>query len=264
MTTSETKRAADFLYEARLAKQPIDDFPAELRPETEEDAYDIQARLHERLIEAGLGPVDGHKIGCTTPVMQEYMNIDHPCSGGVLGPVGREFGDFRYQDFVRPGVECEVAVRLGVDLTAADAPYTRSSVAAAVSACMAAIEVVDDRYVDFAAMPTPILVADDFFASGCVLGIEHRDIDPQTLADVAATMWVNDEPVGTGRGDAVLGHPLEALAWLANRKVECGEHLAAGEFVLLGSVVQCVWVEPGDDVHIENDTLGSARVLFRP
>ncbi len=262
--TRDKQQAAYLLCQARLAKRPIDGFPAELRPETEEEAYEIQTRVHESLIKAGLGPVGGHKIGCTTPVMQKYMNIDHPCAGGVLGPVGREFGDFRYRDFVRPGVECEVAVRLGADLAAANAPHDRESVAAAVSACMAAIEVVDDRYVDYAAMPAPMLVADDFFAAGCVLGVEHPDIDPDMLADVTATMWVNDENVGTGRGDAILGHPLEALAWLANRKAESGESLAAGEFVLLGSVVQCHWVEPGDDVRIENDALGSARVRFRP
>ena len=40
----------------------------------------------------------------------------------------------------------------------------------AIEAYHPAIEIVDDRYVEWELMGAPMLVADDFFAAGCVLG----------------------------------------------------------------------------------------------
>ena len=79
-------------------------------------------------------------------------------------------GRLRRADFLHVGVECEIAVRLARDLPAAEAPYDQTSVAGALGACMAAIEVVDDRYQDYKSLDAPTLIADDFFNAACVLG----------------------------------------------------------------------------------------------
>ena len=121
---------------------------------------------------------------------------------------------------------------------------------------MAAIEIVEDRYVDYATLDTPTLIADDFFAAGCVLGPERPGLPPGGLADVGATMLVDGEPVGRGTGRDVLGDPLNALAWLARSASERGAPLRAGELVLLGSLVATHWLEPGDAVSVRNDALG--------
>ena len=84
-----------------------------------------------------------------------------------------------------------------------------------------------------------------------------REID---LASVLGWMRINGEEVGRGHGRDILGHPLEALAWLANRLNDRGARLRAGEFVLLGSLVQTVWLTRGDRVEIEVEGLGSARL----
>ena len=53
-------------------------------------------------------------------------------------------------DYVRVGVECEIAVRLGADLGPAGAPFDRARVAGGGRRpCMAAMEIVDDRYGDY-------------------------------------------------------------------------------------------------------------------
>ena len=127
---------------------------------------------------------------------------------------------------------------------------------------MAAIEVVDDRYVDYRSLDTPTLIADDFFNAAWVLGepVESwREID---LARVSGRMTINGDEVGTGAGGDILGHPLAALAWLANALAARGRSLAAGEFVLLGSVVQTRWVEAGDLVEVEIEGLGQASCHF--
>jgi 2-oxo-3-hexenedioate decarboxylase/2-keto-4-pentenoate hydratase len=127
---------------------------------------------------------------------------------------------------------------------------------------MAAIEVVDDRYEDYRSLDVPTLIADDFFNAGCVLGEPLEAWRELELAGLRGRMTINGVEVGTGSGADILGHPLEALAWLADALAARGRHLNAGEFVLLGSVVETRWVEPGDRVEIEIEGLGSARAEF--
>ena len=103
----------------------------------------------------------------------------------------------------------------------------------AVGAVMAAIEIVDDRYVDWRALDAPTLTADDFFGAGCVLGrddVAWRDLD---LGLVSAMMAVNGREIGSGVGADILGDPLEALVWLANGPARA-TGLPAGSIVMLG------------------------------
>jgi 2-keto-4-pentenoate hydratase len=257
-------RAADWLRRARLERASVGGMPAALRPADEAAGYAVQEALHARLGAAdGLGPVVGYKIGCTTAVMQRYLAIPHPAAGGVYERgVRRGDAAVRHADHLRPGAECEVAVRLDRPLPAAAAPYDRAGVAAAVGACMAAIEIVDDRYGDFLALGAPTLVADDFFHAGAVLGPEVADWRGLDLAALRGRMTVDGREAGAATGAEVMGHPLEALAWLANARAARGRDLPAGALVLLGSFIQVQWVAAGDVVEVEIEGLGRAGARF--
>ncbi len=258
-----TRAAAGELCAARQARRRFDRFPETLRPADERAAYAVQDALHACLTDAGRGDVVGYKIGCTTRVMQAYLHIDSPCAGGIFAPTVRhEQGDFRYADFVRVGVECELAVRTGRSLPPERAPFARADVAGAVDACMAAIEVVDDRYVDYPSLDTPTLIADDFFGAGCVLGAPVVGFDPFALRNATASMTIDGTTVGSGVGTDILGEPLDALAWLASNLATRGLGLRAGDYVLLGSLVQTHWLTPGAEVVIRNEPLGVVRARF--
>lgn len=261
MTPEARDQAARLLAAGRLDGKVIEPLPDELRPADLSDAYDLQDAVHDVLLGVGYGSLVGHKIGCTTPVMQAFLNISTPCAGGVFDSTANWVdGQFRHADFLHVGVECEIAVQLSADLP--DGPYDRDSVAPAVASVMAAIEVVDDRYNDYTTFDAPTLVADDFFDAGCVLGAPFRHFDSLDLAELGGRMAINGTEVGRGVGGDIMGHPFEALAWLANLRASRGLPLQAGEFVLLGSVVETKWVEQGDLVEIELDRLGRASARF--
>jgi 2-keto-4-pentenoate hydratase len=118
----------------------------------ERGAYAVQQELHELLAEQRpeLGGICGTKIGCTTAVMQEYLGMPHPCAGAIWSSTAF-VGQGEFTGLWRAGVECEIAVRLARDIEplAPGAQHTRESVSAAVGEVMAAIEIVDDRYVKF-------------------------------------------------------------------------------------------------------------------
>lgn len=261
--TDRLDAAADILARNRLEQLLFDGFPDDLRPTSQSEAYDIQSRVHDRLVAAGEGRLVGHKIGCTTPVMQEFLGIDSPCAGRMLSRhVARGEGVFPRRRTGRVGVECEVAVVLGAELGAGTGVSTRADVARAVAACSAAIEVVEDRYLDYSSLDTESLVADDFFHSGAVLGPPVHGFDPEALRNVTGTMSIDGVEVGAGIGAAVMGHPLDALVWLSDSCSARGLTLRPGDVVLLGSLVQTHWVEPGARVEIRNDPLGSATAVF--
>lgn len=251
-------QAATQLLKQRLSLSPITPLESGLSPATMTNGYAIQAALHPLLIEAGMGDMVGHKIGCTTPVMQAFVNINHPCAGRIFSrTVIRDHGTVPRHGFVKLGMECEIVVRLGRDLPPQATPYTREMVATAVDEVMPGIELVDERYQDFHALGVPTLVADDFFNAGCVLGQARRDWRGLDLAALQGRTWINGVEVASGHGSAVLGHPLNALAWLANAQHEHGlPGLKAGEFVMLGSLVQTQWLNAGDKVRIVIEELG--------
>lgn len=259
-TNQSASASAASLVTQRLALHPIRDVPD--APRDLRSAYALQAEANRLLERAGMGRRVGHKIGCTTPVMQAFLGIHSPCAGEVFGKtVLRSGARIPARGFVRVGVECEIAVRLGSDLPPRPIAWNRETVADAVEGAMAAIEIVDDQYADYRSLGVPLLVADDFFNAGCVLGPLRRDWRALDLAALQGRMSINGAEVGRGRGELVMGHPLNALAWLANARIENSlPPLRKGEFILLGSVVATQWLKAGDRVETEIEGLGRLRL----
>jgi len=254
--------AAQVIAAARRNRTPLRPLAADVAPNTEADGYLIQRAVHDLLLPR-VGARVGYKIGCTSAVMQQYLNIPHPCGGGIFERGVHDSGAaLRAGDFVRVGVECEIAVRLARDLEVSQAPFAADSVAPAIDAYLPAIEIVDDRYADWQTLGAPTLVADDFFAAGCVLGkLVSRSPAPDLL-QITGRALINGVEAGQGNGADVLGHPHNALAWLANHLAADGKSLRAGEIVLTGSLVKTVWLGAGDSVMMELAGLGNVGVSF--
>jgi 2-keto-4-pentenoate hydratase len=196
-------------------------------------------------------------------VMQEYLAIPHPCGGSVFAKGVHPSGvSLSAGDFVRVGVECEIAVKLASDLAPSAAPFTADTVAQAIEAYLPAIEIVDDRYAGWQTLGAPTLVADDFFAAGCVLGKPVARSAAPDLLDVIGRAVINDLEVARGTGADVLGHPHNALAWLANHLAADGQGLRAGQIVLTGSLVKTVWLNAGARVVMDLSGLGRVEVGF--
>ncbi len=82
------------------------------------------------------------------------------------------------------------------------------------------------------------------------------------LLKVTGRAMINGKEVGRGTGADVLGHPHNALGWLANHLAAEGKGLHAGQIVLTGSLVKTVWLDAGDAVVMELDGLGTVAANF--
>ena len=258
----KTLEAAKAIASARRDRRALRPLEPDVAPRDETEGYRIQEAVHAILLQDA-GPLVGYKIGCTSAVMQRYLGIPHPCGGGVFARGVHASGvSLRHGDYFRVGVECEIAVRLARDLAPIGAAFTADTVAPAIDAYHPAIEIVDDRYADWRSIGAPTLVADDFFAAGCVLGKPVPRAAAPDLLSVVGRAMINGVEVGQGAGADVLGHPHAALAWLANHLAAQRKSLRAGQIVLTGSLVQTVWLNAGDKVLMELTGLGSVAAEF--
>jgi 2-keto-4-pentenoate hydratase len=224
------------------------------------DGYAVQQHANARL-ESRLGPRVGHKIGGTTEIMRRYINVPEPLAGEVFASqVHADGAVVRRSDFVRLGIETEIAVKLAHDLPPRAAAYDRAAVAAAVAGCMASIEFVDDRYDDFRTIGGPTQIADNAFDAGVVLGSPCAAWQALDLASLTGRTWRDDALLGEGQGAALLGHPLDALAWIATKRSQLGLGLSGGTFVTLGTITPVVWVDELASYRIEVEALGAVSV----
>lgn len=258
MDDAARTRSAALIGAARLSASTVPDLSEP--PESIEHGYAMQAALHRYFRDRTGSSLSGWKIGATTASMQDYLGVDGPAYGRVMANnVHADGAALAASDFCQPGIECEIGMR--IDSTAGYAPYTSDTIGDIVGSVFPAIEIVENRYGDFLSRGTPTLIADDFFHKACVLGDEISDWQSIDLAAVAGRTLIDGAEKGSGTGAEVMGHPFEALAWLANTLADHGERLMAGQIVLTGSVAPVIWVEDETaQAAIELDGLGRVSV----
>jgi 2-keto-4-pentenoate hydratase len=75
-------------------------------------------------------------------------------------------------------------------------------------------------------------------------------------------LYKNGRIVNTGVGAAALGNPANCVAWLANKLIEFGITLKAGEVILSGALSAAVDAEPGDHFSVRFAHIGEVSVRF--
>lgn len=246
---------------ARLFRErrPIDILPQELMPADLDEAYRVR-REFEAIEEArGRGAVAGYKIGLTTPIMQLLCGVEEPCYGAIFATeVHHISAQLATGNYCRLGIETEIAVRLGEDLPQGG---DLDRISAAVESCMAAIELLEDLRHDYKRLSAAAMVAGNVWNAGIVLGEPVTDWRRLDLAAATACLTINGSEIGRGKGGDVMGNPLNALAWLANKLAAAGAPLKRGMVVMTGSMVPIQFPAPGDRAIVEVTGLGTAELL---
>ena len=219
-----------------------------------DDAYRIQLALIERRVACGERQI-GWKVGLTAKPIQEQFGFHEPVFGCILEsrPSGHVFAA---GELIKPGFETEICVRLGRDL---DAPVGPGEVREAVAAIHPSFEIIETRG-DLVAQ-IAVGLADNAQQRSVILG-EARPLADLDLAQVEAAVTVNGQEVARGFGSAVLGSPLESVAWLAGKLGSYGRRLRAGEIIMTGSFVRQFPLAPGDRARAVFGGIGAVEVAI--
>ncbi|WP_050469189.1 2-oxopent-4-enoate hydratase [Herbaspirillum chlorophenolicum] len=249
----------DRLYEALQSRAPIAPLTETDPGITIDDAYRIQLRMIQRRIDAG-ERVIGKKIGVTSRPVMDMLNVRQPDFGHLTSAmVVPDGGAIEAAGLIAPKAEGEIAFLLKHDLRGPG--VTAADVLRATEYVMPCFEIVDSRIRDWK-IRIEDTVADNASSGMFVLGDQAVDPRELDLSLVGMTLEKNNEIAVTGAGAAALGHPVNAVAWLANTLGRLDMGLRAGEVILSGALGAMVPVKAGDQLHLSLGGMGSASVRF--
>jgi 2-keto-4-pentenoate hydratase len=260
MLSDDVRRTvADALRDAEVERAPIPPL-RETWPDIDVvDSYEIQLLNIRRRLEAG-ARVNGHKVGLSSRAMQEMMGVDEPDYGHLLSDMEVSSDEpVPASQYCYPRVEVEVAFILGETLPGEGC--TEDDVIRATEYVAPAIELIDSRVVDWN-IKIADTIADNASSAGYILGPERVRPEDVDLKLIEAVLIRNGEKVAEGRSDAVLGNPVTAVAWLANKVASFGVTLEKGHVILPGSVHRAIDVRPGDDFVADFQDFGSVHLSF--
>jgi 2-keto-4-pentenoate hydratase len=254
--------AADELFDMRRHKRPVAALPPDCAPRTLAEGYEVQEKLVARLMEHfGSEPI-GYKIACTSVLAQKALGVDGPFFGVLLShsthvsPAELPGGDF----LVRCA-EAEFAFQMAHDVPPGFA-FQGNLIAPFVGPVVPGIEIVDHRYLDWQTVGAPSLLADNAIHGAWVRGEPNDGWRALDLAAHPTLLTVNEEQKFPGSGAAVLGHPLNVVAWLADELHKYGRRLRRGDYVTTGITTGIYLARAGDRLDADFGPLGSARLGF--
>lgn len=206
-----------------------------------DDAYAVQRVLLHRRLARGERQV-GWKIGYTSAAMRAQMGVDAPNYGPLTDAMVLADGDVVGDHLVHPQVEPEVLVALARPVPPGAG---RTEVAGCVEWAAAALEVVDSVWKGYR-FRLEDNTADGSSTAHVVVG----DQLPASadLSALTVDLLVDGEVVEIGSTSAALGHPFDAISWLAAELGRRDGALNAGDLVLTGGLTGAHPLEPGSTV----------------
>lgn len=248
------EKLANYTHQAEKEKREIKKITAELYPElTIDEAYLVQEEIVRQKLAEG-HTIVGPKMGITSEAKMKQMNVDNPIYGYVFDYMVVEEGEpVRFSDYIHPKIEPEIGFVLGKDLEGPG--VTAFDVLLATEYVFPAIEIIDSRYENFN-FTLPDVIADNTSAAGAIYGTQLCSPGDLELDVVGVTVSVNGEIKALGAGAAVLGHPANSVARLANLLSKKGEKVKAGQPILTGGITAAVAIEPGDYVEVKFGGMG--------
>lgn len=254
--------AGEFLWELRRACRRVPALPEDRAPRTLAEGYAIQEHLVRRLLNAIGGRPIGYKVACTSELAQRALGVDGPFFGVLLsatsypGPARLPAAAFAVRC-----VEAEFAFDLAADVPPGPV-YTAETIRAYVAAARPGIEIVDHHFHDWQAVGAPSLVADNAIHGAWIYGAPYHRWHELDFATHPTELVVNGTQRFPGCGAAVLGNPLNVLAWLANELPRFGRSLRAGDHVTTGLTTAIYLAEPGDHLLADFGPLGRVELTF--
>jgi len=259
LTRDQIDAAGADLHSALTLAKAIDPLTSRYPGLSLPDAYAIQLAMVSHRIELGQH-VTGKKIGVTSKVVMDMLQVNEPDFGHLLSGMAHEDGArIPLSPFISPRAEGEIAFVMASTLQGPG--LTNADVLRHVARVVPCFEIVDSRIRDWK-ITIADTIADNGSSGAYVLGNGEARPEEIDLRTIGMVLEKNGEVIGTGAGAAALGHPLSCVTWLANTLGEYGIALNAGEVILSGSLSIMFPVAPGDQASMTLSGLGTCSVQF--
>lgn len=259
LTNDQVLELAEYLESAELEAYEVTKVTDKYPEMNFEDAYNVQDEIRRRKIARG-NKIVGYKAGLTSRAKMKQMGVEEPCYGFLADYFQQPDGaEIDIDSLIHPRVEAEIAFVTKKPLRGPGCHV--GTVLAATDFVIPAVEIIDSRYKDFR-FDLVSVAADNSSSSRFVVGGQMADPADVDLRNMGVVMERNGEIVEVGAGAAVLAHPANSVAWLANTLGERGEEIPAGSLILTGGITAAVTVNKGDSVNVRYQGLGAVTMRF--
>lgn len=257
IANEQIQQIATYLLDAEYKKREVVKVTAAIKPDlTFDEAYLVQEEIVRTKLAEGK-KIIGPKMGLTSFAKMKQMGVNDPIYGYVFDYMLIDNGGkVSLSDLIHPKVEAEIAFVMGEDVEGPG--ITGAQVLAATEYVLPALEIIDSRYENFN-FTLPDVVADNASTSRVVFGTSLKKPDQFELDLVGTTLTINGEIKELGAGAAVLGHPANSIAMLANMLAQKGEKVKKGDIILTGGITGAVMLSKGDVVSGKFDGLGEVN-----
>ncbi len=225
-------------------------------------AYAIQTHWTNLRISRG-EKIVGRKIGLTSKAIQQQLNVSEPDYGTLWQSSFYESRNGKVvipaDHFLQPRIEGEVAFLIGERLEGPD--VTPERVLSTVKAYALGVEIVDSRIADWK-IKLVDTIADNASYGGFALGPWDEAVRANDLSALVMSIRHNGAPAAEGPASAVMGHPANSTAWLANKLSEFGVSLEPGDIVISGGITKMLPVKSGDEFVFALSGQPELTVLF--
>lgn len=245
---------------ARLDQvQTVDSLANDFARLSLDEAYRVQLALVAQRCARG-EQVVGRKVAFTSRSTMTQFGVTEPAFGSILS--GGVFADGDIVPVARyPAVGAEGEVAFVMDEELRGPGITVPRALKATKGVVAAMEIVN-----LCISQTPWkgadVIATNAVHGGIVLGGQLTPLDGLNLRYEGMVVEMDGEPLGSGAGVEVLGHPAASVAWLANKLAEFDLSLRPGDVVLSGSLIRMLHVRAGNAVRVTFSRLGSVSARF--
>jgi 2-keto-4-pentenoate hydratase len=224
-------------------------------------AYGVQSQNSRVWQERGRR-ICGRKIGLTSKVVQAQLGVDEPDFGTLFSDmILRDGAAIAPSAILQPRIEGEIAFILKTDL--GGERITPEAVLEATDYVCPAIEICGSRIAGWD-IRIEDTIADNASSGLVVLGDKRAKPSLAALASVALSVEHNGVVAAEGRGEACLGNPAIAVAWLAQALAQFGDRLRAGDVVMSGALAKMLAAAPGDRFKADFGAMGTVSVSFSP
>ncbi len=219
-----------------------------------------------RLLQASMGAPVGYKAGLTNPAVQKRFDASAPVWGTLYGPMLLKNGAVVEAGFgSRPLFEADLLVR--VSNVAINRAASVDDVLKAIDQVIPFIE-LPDLVVQVPAPPklngagvTAINVGARLGVLGEPIAVAGQAGIGDALRDMVAVVKGDGVELDRGKGSDVLGHPLNAVVWLAQDMARNGQAMKVGDLISLGSFSKLMPPKPGLAVEVQYQGLPGNPVV---
>lgn len=201
----------------------------------------------------------GYKVGFTNIPVREQMGLPDSTYGHITDRmVVQNHSELNMRELIAPKIECEICFRLGRDLGEG---ATLEEVLEATEAVAAAYEICDARIRDWKC-PYPDFLADNGFSARIVPGDIWLPLSGLDVLEEAVTLKQDGRQLSQGQGRNAMGHPANAVVWLANKLGQRGQTLHAGQLVMTGTLTPILPIDRGSLYTAKYTNLGELELRF--